>query len=50
MKATSTYLQGLAKKSLEGKFVSQEPRVPEELQAIWCSGNAPTQHRKRMDS
>ena len=50
MKTASSYLKGQAKKSLEGRFVSQEPRAPAELQALRCAGNTPTQHRKRMNS
>jgi hypothetical protein len=50
MKAASNYLQGLAKKSLQGKFVSKKNRAPAELQAQWCAGNAPMEHRERMNS
>jgi hypothetical protein len=49
MKAASSYLKGHAKKSLQGKFGSQEPRAPAELHALWCAGNVPTQHRERMN-
>ena len=49
MKAASNYLQGLAKKSLQGKFVSKKNRAPAELQAQWCAGNAPMEHRERMN-
>jgi hypothetical protein len=50
MKAASNYLQGQAKKSLEGKYVSQDSRAPAELQTLWCAGNAPTQHLEGMNS
>jgi len=50
MKAARSFLKGQAKKSLEGKYDSQESRAPAELQALWCAGNAPTQNRDRMNS
>jgi hypothetical protein len=49
MKGASSYLKRQAKKSLQGKFGSYEPRAPAELQVLWCAGNAPKQHRERMN-